>query len=84
MGVRFDRAPDGTFYVLGQRGATCPRRSTTAWGSSAPRSSSKVICVPGEFFDVNPGKRRAGRASRFRPYVRFSLRAVDGTDRARR
>jgi N-succinyldiaminopimelate aminotransferase len=29
--------------------------------------------VPGEFFDVNPGKRRHGRASRFRDYVRFSF-----------
>ena len=33
----------------------------------------KVICVPGEFFDVNPGKRRSGRPSRFRDYVRFSF-----------
>jgi hypothetical protein len=33
----------------------------------------KVICVPGEFFDVNPGKRRSGRPSRFRRYVRFSF-----------
>jgi N-succinyldiaminopimelate aminotransferase len=33
----------------------------------------KVICVPGEFFDVNPGKRRHGRMSRFRDYVRFSF-----------
>jgi aspartate/methionine/tyrosine aminotransferase len=31
----------------------------------------KVICVPGEFFDVNPGKRR--HASRFKNYVRFSF-----------
>jgi len=33
----------------------------------------KVVVVPGEFFDVNPGKRRAGRPSRFRQYVRFSF-----------
>ncbi|MEM6733713.1 MAG: pyridoxal phosphate-dependent aminotransferase, partial [Myxococcota bacterium] len=33
----------------------------------------KVICVPGEFFDVNPGRRRSGRASRYRCYVRFSF-----------
>jgi N-succinyldiaminopimelate aminotransferase len=32
-----------------------------------------VICVPGEFFDINPGKRRSGRPSRFRQYVRFSF-----------
>jgi N-succinyldiaminopimelate aminotransferase len=29
--------------------------------------------VPGEFFDVNPGKRRSHRASRFRSYARFSF-----------
>jgi hypothetical protein len=33
----------------------------------------KVITVPGEFFDVNPGKRRSQRASRFRSHVRFSF-----------
>jgi aspartate/methionine/tyrosine aminotransferase len=33
----------------------------------------KVICVPGEFFDINPGKRRSGRPSRFRNHVRFSF-----------
>ncbi len=33
----------------------------------------RVIVVPGEFFDVNPGKRRAHRASRFRHHVRFSF-----------
>ena len=32
-----------------------------------------MITVPGEFFDVNPGKRRLGRASRFRDHVRFSF-----------
>ncbi len=30
IGVRIDRAPDGTFYVLGQRRRACRRRSTTA------------------------------------------------------
>ena len=29
--------------------------------------------MPGEFFDVNPGKRRHQRASRFRRHVRFSF-----------
>jgi aspartate/methionine/tyrosine aminotransferase len=35
--------------------------------------AKKVICVPGEFFDVNPGKRRNRQASRFKSYVRFSF-----------
>jgi N-succinyldiaminopimelate aminotransferase len=38
----------------------------------------QVICVPGEFFDVNPGKRRSGRPSRFRNYVRFSFGPDEG------
>ena len=30
-------------------------------------------------FDVNPGKRRSGRPSRFRHYVRFSFGPEEGT-----
>ena len=33
----------------------------------------RVICVPGDFFDINPGRRRSARASRFRQYARFSF-----------
>ena len=33
----------------------------------------KVIIVPGEFFDVNPGKRRRGRSLALPNYVRFSF-----------
>ena len=33
----------------------------------------KVICVPGEFFDVNPGKRRSHIPSRLSGYVRLSF-----------
>jgi hypothetical protein len=32
-----------------------------------------VITVPGSFFDINPGKRRADHRSRFRQYLRFSF-----------
>lgn len=33
----------------------------------------KVICVPGEFFDVNPGRRRGHLPSRLKGYVRLSF-----------
>jgi hypothetical protein len=33
----------------------------------------KVILVPGQFFDVNPGKRRGSQSSRFNDYARFSF-----------
>ena len=32
-----------------------------------------VIVVPGVFFDINPGKRRPDRVSRFGHYARFSF-----------
>ncbi len=72
IGVRFDRVPDGTFYAWGNV-AGLP--SSISEGTSFFRAAldEKVICVPGEFFDVNPGKRRSGRASRFRDYIRFSF-----------
>jgi len=72
LGVRTDRAPDGTFYVWGRVDGLPP---ALADGMSFFRAAlaKKVIAVPGEFFDVNPGKRRAQRLSRFRAHVRFSF-----------
>jgi N-succinyldiaminopimelate aminotransferase len=72
LGVSFDREPDATFYCWG---SVAQLPSSIADGMSFFRAAlaEKIIVVPGEFFDVNPGKRRAGRASRFRPYVRFSF-----------
>ncbi|HET6413886.1 MAG TPA: pyridoxal phosphate-dependent aminotransferase [Anaeromyxobacter sp.] len=72
MGVRFDRAPDGTFYCWGNV-AHLPPPLNEGMGFFRTALERKVIVVPGEFFDVNPGKRRPGRASRFRSYVRFSF-----------
>jgi aspartate/methionine/tyrosine aminotransferase len=72
LGVRFDLRPEGTFYAWGNVEALPPPLNDgMAFFRAAIRH--KVITVPGEFFDVNPGKRRSGRASRFRGYVRFSF-----------
>ncbi len=72
IGVRFDRVPDGTFYCWGNV-ASLPPPLSDGMGLFRAALTKKVITVPGEFFDVNPGKRRTGRASRFRTYVRFSF-----------
>jgi N-succinyldiaminopimelate aminotransferase len=72
MGVQFDRAPDGTFYVWGNV-SHLPAPLNDGMGFFRAALERKVIVVPGEFFDVNPGKRRARHASRFRSYVRFSF-----------
>jgi N-succinyldiaminopimelate aminotransferase len=72
LGVRIDRAPDGTFYVWGCVDQLPPPYND-GMGFFRAGLDEKLIVVPGEFFDVNPGKRRNGRSSRFKGYVRFSF-----------
>jgi aspartate/methionine/tyrosine aminotransferase len=72
LGVRVDRPPEGTFYVWGSVDRL-PSPISDGMGFFRAALEKKVIVVPGEFFDVNPGKRRHGRASRFKSYVRFSF-----------
>ncbi|HEY9506114.1 MAG TPA: aminotransferase class I/II-fold pyridoxal phosphate-dependent enzyme, partial [Gemmatimonadales bacterium] len=71
-GVRFDLDPEGTFYWWGDV-SDLPAPINDGMSFFRAALERKVICVPGEFFDVNPGKRRSGRPSRFRHYVRFSF-----------
>jgi hypothetical protein len=72
LGVNIDVEPEGTFYVWGSVADLPPGLSD---GNAFFRAAleHRVIVVPGEFFDVNPGKRRAHRPSRFRHHVRFSF-----------
>lgn len=72
IGVRFDKVPDGTFYVWGNV-SNLPAPLNDGMGLFRAALDKKVIVVPGEFFDVNPGKRRSGRVSRFKDHVRFSF-----------
>lgn len=72
MGVRFDGPPEGTFYCWGSV-EKLPKPFNTGMGFFRKALEAKVITVPGDFFDVNPGKRRLGRGSRFKSYVRFSF-----------
>jgi aspartate/methionine/tyrosine aminotransferase len=71
-GVLFDLEPEGTFYCWGDISAL-PAPISDGMSFFRAALERRVICVPGEFFDVNPGKRRSGRPSRFRHYVRFSF-----------
>lgn len=72
LGIHVERPPEGTFYVWGNVRNLKPGLND---GMSFFRKAleHEVICVPGEFFDVNPGRRRADRPSRFRSHVRFSF-----------
>jgi aspartate/methionine/tyrosine aminotransferase len=77
-GVRFDLEPEGTFYCWGDI-SRLPAEIDDGMSFFRAALERKVICVPGEFFDVNPGKRRSGRPSRFRHYVRFSFGPDEAT-----
>jgi hypothetical protein len=72
IGVRLDVPPEGTFYCFGSVAQLAEPLST---GMKFFRAAleRKVITVPGIFFDVNPGKRRTARHSRFESHVRFSF-----------
>ncbi|MDH4281429.1 MAG: pyridoxal phosphate-dependent aminotransferase [Myxococcales bacterium] len=72
IGVRFDLEPEGTFYAWGDLSGlpSSLRNSDDFFRAALLR---QVICVPGHFFDVNPGKRRTGRPSRFVQHMRFSF-----------
>lgn len=72
LGFEVDVAPEGTFYVWASL-ARLPAPLNDGMELFRAALDKKVICVPGEFFDVNPGKRRRGRQSRFRQHVRFSF-----------
>ncbi|MFO0552460.1 MAG: pyridoxal phosphate-dependent aminotransferase [Polyangiaceae bacterium] len=72
LGVSVDVPPEGTFYVWGSV-ANLPDGLNDGMSFFRAGLDQKVITVPGQFFDVNPGKRRAGRASRFARHVRFSF-----------
>ena len=93
LGFTVDLPPEGTFYVWASA-QHLPASISDGMSFFRAALERKVITVPGEFFDVDPGKRRGGRASRFRRHLRFSFgpampqarpraRAIQRADRER-
>ena len=72
LGFTIDLPPEGTFYVWASA-QHLPSSINDGMSFFRAALERKVITVPGEFFDVNPGKRRGGRPSRFRRHLRFSF-----------
>ena len=72
MGMELDAEPMGSFYAfLRLSGLPEPLRDGMEFFRAA--LDHQVIVVPGEFFDVNPGKRRGHIPSRLKQYVRLSF-----------
>jgi aspartate/methionine/tyrosine aminotransferase len=78
LGVTIDVEPEGTFYVWGSV-EDLPAGIDDGRSFFRAALDHKVIVVPGEFFDVNPGKRRAHHPSRFRRHLRFSFGPSEAT-----
>ena len=72
MGMTIDREPDGTFYVFVSL-HDLPAEISEGMAFFRAALKRQVICVPGVFFDVNPGRRRARHLSRFHQHVRLSF-----------
>jgi aspartate/methionine/tyrosine aminotransferase len=72
LGIVVDPPPQGGFYCWGDL-RQLPPEINTGMDFFRRALDHQTIVVPGEFFDINPGKRRAGRPSRFRHHVRFSF-----------
>ena len=71
-GLTVEHEPDGGFYVWANVSSLpAPLNDGEVFFEAALRE--RVITVPGIFFDINPGKRRADHTSRFRQYMRFSF-----------
>ncbi len=71
LGITFDSMPNGTFYLWGSV-ANLPETINDGQKFFRRALDEKIITVPGEFFDVNPGRRRKAGSARFKRYVRFS------------
>ncbi|MFU8803982.1 MAG: pyridoxal phosphate-dependent aminotransferase [Bradymonadaceae bacterium] len=81
MGITVDLAPQGTFYIWGNV-SKLPEGLSNGMDFFRAGLNHGLICVPGEFFDVNPGQRRASRNSRFINHVRFSFGPAEESLRA--
>lgn len=72
LGMRVFPDPAGTFYVFVSV-RDLPEPISDGLDFFRAALDHQVICVPGVFFDVNPGHRRAQRLSRFHQHVRLSF-----------
>ena len=72
LGMTIDREPDATFYAFVSL-QNLPESISQGIDFFRAALDRRVICVPGVFFDVNPGRRRRRAFSRFHQRVRLSF-----------
>ncbi len=72
LGIEIPCQPQGSFYLFANL-SNLPEELRNGMDFLEACLKEKVICVPGRFFDVNPGKRRSHIKSRLTNFVRFSF-----------
>lgn len=72
MGVQVPAVPQGAFYCFADVSGL-PNGLDDGMSFFRAALEEKVVCVPGEFFDVDPGKRRGHIESRLKNFVRISF-----------
>ena len=72
MGVGLQAEPSGSFYAFANLD-NLPPALRDGMDFFRAALEEKVIVVPGEFFDVNPGQRRGHIPSRLKQFVRISF-----------
>jgi len=72
LDIAVDLPPQGGFYCWGDL-SRLPDGLDSGRAFFRKALEHGVITVPGEFFDVDPGRRRSRRPSRFRHFARFSF-----------
>ena len=72
LGIMVNTPPQGGFYCWGDL-SRLPPGLDTGMGLFRRALEEGVILVPGEFFDINPGRRRPNRPGRYEHYARFSF-----------
>ncbi len=72
LGFIIDAEPEATFYIWCDL-SQLPKQLHDSQTFFLECLKEKVITVPGIFFDVNPGKRRLKKHSRYNNYIRISF-----------
>ena len=72
MGIRVAVPPQGAFYCFADLSGL-PDGLNDGMEFFRAALNERVVCVPGEFFDVDPGKRRGHIESRLKNFVRLSF-----------
>ena len=72
IGLKIYNKPSGAFYFFASL-ENLPEAIRNGHAFAEKAMEHKTIVIPGEYFDINPGRRRSHIESRLRNYIRVSF-----------